>query len=61
MLLLVIVLALVVTGIVLAVRHFSGSGNSSATRDAERVLAQRFAQGEIDEAEYRSRLEALRG
>src|SRR4051812_12788416 len=43
-LLLVLVLALVVAGIVLAVRHFSGGGGSSATRDAERVLAQRFAQ-----------------
>ena len=59
-LLLVLVLALVVTGIVLAVRHFSG-GTERATSDAERVLAQRFAQGEIDEAEYRSRLDTLRG
>ena len=59
-LLLVLVLALVVTGVVLAVRHFSG-GNANATSDAEHMLAQRFAQGEIDEAEYRSRLDTLRG
>jgi len=60
-LLLVLVLALIVAGIVLAVRHFSGGGNANATSDAERMLAQRFAQGEIDEAEYRSRLDTLRG
>lgn len=28
--------------------------------DPERILAQRFARGEIDETEYRARLEALR-
>ena len=67
-LILLVIVALVITGIVLAVRHFSGSGGgastmpaASTTRDAENLLAQRFAQGEIDEAEYRSRLGALRG
>jgi putative membrane protein len=29
--------------------------------DPERLLAERFARGEIDEAEYRSRLAVLRG
>ncbi|MFC0487660.1 SHOCT domain-containing protein [Sinomonas atrocyanea] len=28
--------------------------------DPERILAQRFARGEIDETEYRARLDALR-
>jgi len=59
-----VILALVITGIVLAVRHFSrdtGRGGTSGTRDAENLLAQRLARGEIDEAEYRSRLDALRG
>ncbi|MEA5457120.1 SHOCT domain-containing protein [Sinomonas sp. JGH33] len=28
--------------------------------DPERILGQRFARGEIDEAEYKARLEALR-
>ena len=28
--------------------------------DPERILSQRFARGEIDETEYRARLEALR-
>ena len=67
-LILLVIVALVITGIVLAVRHFSGGGSAgrrraapSATRDAENLLAQRFARGEIDEAEYRSRLDALRG
>jgi uncharacterized membrane protein len=58
------VVALVITGIVLAVRHFSGGGTShgtSGTAEAESVLAQRLARGEIEEAEYRSRLDALRG
>jgi putative membrane protein len=65
-LILLVVVALVITGIVLAVRHFSGGATSttpevSGTRDAESLLAQRLARGEIDEAEYRSRLDALRG
>ena len=65
-LILIVIVALVITGIVLAVRHFSGSGSPaapspSATSDAENLLAQRLARGEIDEAEYRSRLDALRG
>ena len=32
----------------------------SATRSAETSLAERFAQGDIDEKEYRARLEVLR-
>jgi len=67
-LILIVIVALVITGIVLAVRHFSGSGSgagraveTSGTRDAENLLAQRLARGEIDEADYRSRLDALRG
>ena len=33
---------------------------SSAARSAESTLAERFAQGDIDEKEYRARLEVLR-
>lgn len=33
---------------------------ASATRSAEQTLAERFAQGDIDEVEYRARLEVLR-
>ncbi|WP_348787726.1 SHOCT domain-containing protein [Leifsonia sp. NPDC080035] len=32
----------------------------SATRSAEQTLAQRYANGDIDEQEYRARLEVLR-
>lgn len=37
----------------------TGWGGSEGT-DAERILAARYARGEIDEAEYRHRLEVLR-
>jgi putative membrane protein len=40
-----------------------GYGNGwggSASRGAEATLAERFAQGDIDEVEYRARLEVLR-
>ncbi|MFJ3488286.1 SHOCT domain-containing protein [Leifsonia aquatica] len=40
---------------------FGGPGWAhSATRSAEQTLAQRYANGDIDEAEYRARLEVLR-
>ena len=35
-------------------------GSASDTVSAERTLAERFAQGDIDEVEYRARLEVLR-
>jgi putative membrane protein len=37
-----------------------GYGPRSATRSAEQTLSERFAQGDIDEVEYRARLEVLR-
>ena len=37
-----------------------GPGWAQPTRSAESSLAERFAQGAIDEQEYRSRLEVLR-
>lgn len=37
-----------------------GWGPHSATRSAEQTLAQRYANGDIDEKEYRARLEVLR-
>jgi putative membrane protein len=60
-----VVLALMVTGIVLLVRHFTAPRNDNVvTRDpatsAEQVLADRFARGEIDEAEFVARRNALR-
>ena len=35
-------------------------GHWGASRSAERTLAERFAQGDIEEQEYRARLEVLR-
>lgn len=35
-------------------------GHMNAARSAEASLAERFAQGDIDEKEYRARLEVLR-
>jgi putative membrane protein len=41
--------------------HDQGAyGPWSASRSAESTLAERFAQGDIDEVEYRKRLEVLR-
>ena len=37
-----------------------GYGAQSSSRSAEATLAERFAQGDIEEAEYRARLEVLR-
>ncbi|WP_233197328.1 MULTISPECIES: SHOCT domain-containing protein [unclassified Cryobacterium] len=39
--------------------HPGGQGQADAT-SAEKTLAERFAQGDIDEVEYRARLEVLR-
>jgi putative membrane protein len=64
-----IVVALIVTGIVLLVRHFSTLRRDTEAHNrvmtptattAEQVLADRFARGEIDEAEFVSRRHALR-
>lgn len=38
----------------------AGWHHAHATRSAESVLAERFANGDIDEKEYRARLEVLR-
>ncbi len=38
-----------------------GWGRSEATDDPERILAARYARGEIDEQEYHRRLEVIRG
>ena len=35
-------------------------GSASGSSEAEKTLAERFAQGDIDEVEYRARLEVLR-
>ncbi len=68
LLIVLVVLALIVTGIVLLVRHYSTrrdevaapASTLPAATHAEQVLADRFARGEIDEAEFVSRRNALR-
>jgi putative membrane protein len=64
LLVVLIVLALIVTVIVLLVRHFTAPRHDAVPVDtasnAEQVLADRFARGEIDEAEFVSRRNALR-
>ncbi|RZT19083.1 putative membrane protein [Mycobacterium sp. BK558] len=62
----VLVWALVIAGIVLAVRYLGGPRQSvgrshgSPQTSAEDVLAERFARGDIDEEEYRRRASLLR-
>lgn len=50
--------------VVLLLRGSRGGGGhyppGAPHDDPERILAQRFARGEIDETEYRARLDALR-
>jgi putative membrane protein len=46
--------------VVLLVRAFSGPRPAKPQSDAERILAERYAKGEIDEAEYRARLTVLK-
>ena len=60
---LVLFLGLVIAGIVALVRYLGHSGQQDgggpAPSPPEQVLAQRFARGEIDEDEYRRRLDIL--
>ena len=60
------VIALVITVIVVAVRYLTdgqaqrGSTSLGHRRDAEAILAERLARGDIDDAEFRQRMLALR-
>ena len=65
-LILVLFWGLVIAAIVLAVRWLiradrRGSHEGPATPDALEVLRQRYARGEIDEAEYERRRAVLKG
>ncbi len=52
---------LVICGVITLVRHLARGDRSGAARPtAGQVLAERFERGEIDEQEYRGRLDALR-
>jgi putative membrane protein len=53
---------LVVFGVIAWVRHVGRQDRSIGARPTpEQVLAERFAHGQIDEQEYRQRLDVLRG
>ena len=57
---------LAITGVVLLVRYLRRSdrrASDTAQRHSvpEQILAERLARGEIDEEEYRGRLDILRG
>ncbi|GAA1973447.1 hypothetical protein [Catenulispora subtropica] len=60
-------LALVIMAIIWLARSLSahrqdtGIGAGTGTASAEQILAERFAHGQIDENEYRTRLAVLRG
>jgi putative membrane protein len=62
----VLIIVLVATGRRRRWAHWNAMGHSgfgpwgNAARSAESTLAERFAQGDIDEKEYRARLEVLR-
>jgi putative membrane protein len=58
-----LVWAAVITVVVLVLRRrrrMFGPSVMTATRTAETLLAERFARGELDDEEYRQRLETLR-
>lgn len=61
-----LVWALVIAGIVLAIRYLNGPRHSAGrshdhpNTSAEDLLAERFARGDIDEDEYRRRASLLR-
>ncbi|MFC4536868.1 SHOCT domain-containing protein [Sphaerisporangium dianthi] len=55
---------LLITGMVLLVRYLTRTAQGpggSAVPAADEVLAQRYARGEIDAEEYRTRLSTLHG
>jgi len=53
--------ALVITGLIVLVRYLASAQRTPNDTTPQQFLAERFARGEIDEQEYRTRLAALRG
>jgi putative membrane protein len=52
--------ALIIAAIVALVRYLARTGQAERGADAaEEILAERFARGDIDDEEYRRRLQAL--
>jgi putative membrane protein len=59
-----VVLALVTGGVLVLIRSVTAARRPAADlihrQEAERILEQRFARGEVDQDEFRSRINALR-
>lgn len=55
-----VVIGLIVLVVLLVARHPEERQSEPHTSSAAEILADRFARGEIDEAEYRTLLDALR-
>ncbi|WP_033328198.1 SHOCT domain-containing protein [Promicromonospora sukumoe] len=55
-----VVIGAVVWGLVAVLRGPGRREGSAGPEDAEQVLADRFAHGQIDDQEYRERLQVLR-
>jgi putative membrane protein len=53
-----VVIALLVVAVVVLLRHINAS--TTSRREAEQILAARFARGELDQEEYEQRREVLR-
>jgi putative membrane protein len=54
--------ALIILAVLALLRYLTQGGRSTTFRStAEQVLAERFARGELNEHEYRQRLDTLRG
>lgn len=51
---------LIAAVVVLVVRALGRQSSSTSTSGAEQVLGERYARGEIDEAEYRTRLAVIK-
>jgi putative membrane protein len=56
----VLIWVLVVVGVLALVRHLSRNASATPRATAEELLAERFARSEINEQEYRDRLDVLR-
>ncbi len=59
-LMMIVFFGLIIAAVVGAIR-LMGGGESSTRNSATNILAERFAAGEIDEAEYAARRKALKG
>jgi putative membrane protein len=56
-----LVTVLVIAGVIVLVRYLVRDQRTPNDTTPQQILAERFARGEIDEQEYRTRLATLRG